>query len=364
MIFFYILGIAFLMVQVFIIGLIIKSIKGTAIVLDWEIVVVSIYLFSLAVFAAAMSSHDNPYYKAIDPMNMKCYSPFSGEHALTLGFFVFTFNISLVLVWARGKKLPPLALVFSLIFLLIGILVNGAILIQTTNHDVSSFGMNMGCDDQIFFMFAPLLGVIIGAWFLVKTMNTAYNETQNKVYANKYLNFIHSFISTNSRNPISIFILLLPVFFISTLILMLFGQDSDSIVKVFTETTTWQYSQRQHPPILDEHGHYLCTVAAVGDPKIVKPLRLGQRHGKTIIVNRQLLIANAFEELLQDFSPKMHRFVRKNYDTYGYNLSLKINTPQSSNLTYVLMKPLEWFFLICLYLFCSKPEEKINRQYK
>ncbi|WP_317167131.1 DUF6688 family protein [Winogradskyella wichelsiae] len=45
------------------------------------------------------------------------------------------------------------------------------------------------------------------------------------------------------------------------------------------------------------------------------------------------------------------------------NISTKINTIKLSNITYILMKPLEWFFLMCLYLFCNKPEEKIKQQY-
>ncbi len=107
----------------------------------------------------------------------------------------------------------------------------------------------------------------------------------------------------------------------------------------------------------------MCTVAAAGDPKFVKPLRLGKRHGKIIVVNRQLLIANAFEELIQDLSPKAHRIIRSNYDKYGFNISKKINTIFLSNMVYLLMKPLEWFFLITLYLFCTEPEKKINSQY-
>ena len=158
--------------------------------------------------------------------------------------------------------------------------------------------------------------------------------------------------------------MIIPLLLVITIILILFGQDSNSLIKVFTETTTWRFSQQMHPPILDHKGHYLCTVAASGNPAIVKPLRLGKRNGNTIIVNRQLLIANAFEEMIQDFSPKLHRFIRRNYDHYGYNLSLKINTNLRSNFTYLIMKPLEWMFLFCLYLFCEKPEERIGRQYK
>ncbi len=144
---------------------------------------------------------------------------------------------------------------------------------------------------------------------------------------------------------------------------MLFGQDYNSLVKVFTETATWRFSQHISPFPLPHEGHYLCTVAAKGSPNVVKPVRLGKRWGRTIIVNRQLQIANAFEELLSDLSPGLHRVIRHNYDKYGYDLSKKINNTKASNITYILMKPLEWIFLICLYLFVVEPEKKIKKQY-
>ena len=123
------------------------------------------------------------------------------------------------------------------------------------------------------------------------------------------------------------------------------------------------FSQKEHPPILDHQGHYLCTVAAKGSPNVVKPLRLGTRGRHTIIVNRQLQVANAFEEWVKDVSPYAHRIIRRNYDQYGYNLSVKINSAGRSNITYMAMKPLEWFFVVCLYLFCPNPEQKIRKQY-
>jgi hypothetical protein len=76
------------------------------------------------------------------------------------------------------------------------------------------------------------------------------------------------------------------------------------------------------------------------------------------------MVANAFEALIQDRFPRAHRFIRRNYDTYGYPLSKDITTPFKSNVTYVLMKPLELFFLLCVYSFSEKPEQLIHAQYK
>ena len=57
---------------------------------------------------------------------------------------------------------------------------------------------------------------------------------------------------------------------------------------------------------------------------MVKPLRYGIRHGYKIMVNRQLLIANAFENILEQYTPKLHKIIRNFYDKYGYPLS-KVN---------------------------------------
>ena len=95
----------------------------------------------------------------------------------------------------------------------------------------------------------------------------------------------------------------------------------------------------------------------------MRPLRLGYRRGAVIVVNRQLAVANAFEELLQERLPRLHRQVRHFYDTHGYPLSQKITTPFRADLVYLLMKPLEWLFAAALYLFDLAPECRIARQY-
>lgn len=110
------------------------------------------------------------------------------------------------------------------------------------------------------------------------------------------------------------FVMAIPLLLVSIIVLLLFGQQPDSVIKMFTETAEWTLSQKIPPPRLDYNGHYLCTVAACGDKKVVKPLRVGKRNNELIIVNRQLLVANAFEDLIAERAPKFHKFIRKTYD--------------------------------------------------
>ena len=51
------------------------------------------------------------------------------------------------------------------------------------------------------------------------------------------------------------------------------------------------------------------------------------------------------------------------YDKYGYPISKHINTATKADITYIIMKPLEWVFLAILYMFDIKPENRIATQY-
>lgn len=214
---------------------------------------------------------------------------------------------------------------------------------------------------DVFASLYPLMNIVLALVLMIRVVKQEALVSASRQYKNRFLNSVNKFLA---RSPVKGgFLLLLPVFIIVTLILLLFGQQADSIIKVFTETTTWEFSQHTHPSYVPYTGHYLCTVAACGHPKLVKPLRIGKRQGNAIIVNRQLMIANAYEEMLSDYMPALHRFIRRVYDQYGYPLSKHIDTPFRSDVIYLLMKPLEYFFALNLYLFCIYPEKKISRQY-
>lgn len=348
-------------IGVIIIVLVLKKIKTDISLL--EKILAIIYIFSLIILCVGFQIHRNQYNIAIDPYNDGCYIPFGGKHIVTLNLYFILFNISILLIWIKGNKLPPLTQVLSLSFILIGSTISFFVLLHVFTHPIEDLGYNEP-GDPYFFIFTPIISILISVHLIFKIVKNKMMVANEKKYSNHFLNKLNSFFASKKNLPLWSIILIIPLLVIITIILILLGQDSNSLIKVFTETATWRFSQKMHPPILDHKGHYLCTVAASGNPKIVKPIRLGRRNNRTIIINRQLLIANAFEEMIQDFSPKLHHFIRTNYDKYGYNLSTKINSTQMSNLTYLLMKPLEWSFLLCLYLFCEEPEKKINKQYQ
>jgi len=143
--------------------------------------------------------------------------------------------------------------------------------------------------------------------------------------------------------------------------LYVFGQRPDSLITQFTESCGFLLSHYQNCSCGGDH--YLCSIAANGNEKLVKPVRFGVRQNQRIVVNRQLLIANAFEHWMEQYVPRVHRIVRGSYDAMRIPVNRWSKHRRMANVIYVLMKPLEWFFLLWLYLFDRKPENRIATQY-
>ena len=161
-------------------------------------------------------------------------------------------------------------------------------------------------------------------------------------------------------------LLLSPLLLTIVLVTTLFGQRYDAVVLAFTQTHYYRFSQLTDAcRNVDCGGHYLCSVAAAGHTRVVRPLRLGVRHGGLILCNRQLLIANAFEELLWRW-PRLHAKIRRHYDRLGdliHGQSDWFARPGLATATYLSMKPAEWTFTVVLYLCDAHPERRISRQY-
>lgn len=323
-----------------------------------EFVFLLSFTISFILFVFGLMNCDADYYVAIDNID-RGYTPFATKHILTLSLFSLFSLLAIFLLWLKGRLLPPLTLVITLVFVVIGIIISAATLLQT-----SPANTNNVFHENWLFQLLPKWYILSALILFIKISREEAVLSQNRTYKNKLLNSLNNMMSRAAQQPLWVLLLIVPVSVLIVGILVLFGQAPDALIKVFTETATWNFSKQTHPPFLDYRGHYLCTVAVCGNPELVKPLRFGKRHGQEIIVNRQLLIANAFEQLVEENLPAFHKIIRHLYDKYGYPLSKDITTPEASDLVYRLMKPLEYFFLIVLYLCCTQPETKIDKQYR
>lgn len=220
---------------------------------------------------------------------------------------------------------------------------------------------------------APLLALpaancIVMAATLVKQKVCEWNENpEHHVGAydkNGLLNKLNRQLANSAMWPAAGLVAAIPLLGVILAVLVLFGQRPDYVVRAWTETSDWTFSTKVGPVNLTYDEHYLCTVAATGHEQLVKPLRYGERHGHRIVVNRQLQVANAFENVLEEKAPRLHRGVRDFYDTYGFPLADHIRHSRvACDVTYLLMKPLEWAFLFVLYLVDANPENRIAVQY-
>lgn len=287
------------------------------------------------------------------------HSPIASWSYLTVLAIFLLGIISYSLIRIRKLKLPPLVIVGAMSGIFICSIYMIIFIIQLSKNmlELAVFGIP-------YLIIFPINYILCSIRAEIEIMKK-YKEQNLKAkeYNNKFLNKCNKLLYDIDNWPIIAIIFSIPLIAILVCILVLFGQRPDEAIKAFLETSDWTLSTKISPPSITYDGHYLCTVSLRGHKSIVKPIRMGIRRGERIVVNRQLCVANAFEDLIQERTPKFHHFVRYIYDKYGYPLSKHINTAFQADITYILMKPLEWIFLLVLYIFDVKPENRIATQY-
>lgn len=283
------------------------------------------------------------------------YSPISFKSMPTFITLCLIAIVSYILLRFLIKKLSPIIASFCYGGIFLGFCLTVVLTVQ--------FWCNLLDFAYMYFLLFPYNYILCSVRLIRNTASDFAKKISQNNYDNKLLQLCKKFLSNSVSFVLVSFLMAIPLLIIAIVILMLFGQQPDSVVKMFTETAEWTLSQKIPPPRLDYDGHYLCTVAACGDEKVVKPLRAGKRNNELIIVNRQLLVANAFEDLIAERMPRLHKLIRKTYDRVGLPISKYITTKRRSNIVYFIMKPLEWLFIFVLYTFDTKPENRIHRQY-
>ena len=270
----------------------------------------------------------------------------SGAYPTFFTLAALTLLALIIYSYRDANSLSPLANVFCISGILGGVVL---LLVFDNQLQVASF--------HTFFLLIYSIHLL---WVRIKEWQEDRTEIS---YENRLLQWFHQLLNQSRNWPWLAVLVALPTLALVVLILMLFGQQPDSMIKAWTNTADWAFSQKIPPQNLIIDEHYLCTVAAGGHEKVVKPQRMGVRHGHPVVVNRQLCIANAFEQVLEEKAPRFHRFLRRNYDRYGYPFAKHIKKKWAMDLIYYLMKPLEWLFLLVLYLVDRKPENRIAMQY-
>ena len=283
---------------------------------------------------------------------------FSPEHRLSIYVIIGLCVLSYLYSSWRNTLAPPLIELIINCFLLIAILLNIVMIIQ---HN-----------DEVGFILAvhiPIILLYITAIIKNQRMFLADNGLSGQSLKPGFKKVVWKTLHLNIWIKLPVLtILCLPLLVLLSACLLLFGQKPDSAIRAFTDTYKHGFSQLDYQckNVVCPNGHFLCTIAAKGHKNLVRPIRLGHRAGNIIVCNRQLLISNAFEEILQQKLPYLHKPIRRFYNRIGtlihryYGI---FNRPWISDSIYILMKPLEWGFLIVLYCCDKNPENRIARQY-
>lgn len=334
---------------------------------DWETIknrktVLAVEIFTLAlgiVFTLLLLLLSDIKFKAdwtVTLINNQTHSPIWPPAWPALRFYLIMGILGyLVLRCVPLKKMPPLVTVLSISSMGTGMVICIFWIFQVFSIDGT----------ECFLCLLPLNCIIIGIKIIREKAADwkKIEESEKRRFSNPFLEYLNQKMMDSATWPFQAFLLFWPIADLGLIVLSLFGQRPDNLIRAWTETSDWNLSTKISPPNVMLDDHYLCTVAAGGHKPLVKPVRMGIRHGHWIIVNRQLCIANAFEQVLEEHLPRFHGKLRNFYDTYGFPIARRIHSPYVADFVYVLMKPLEWFFLAILYLVDSRPEDRIWMQY-
>lgn len=293
--------------------------------------------------------------------NLEMHTPIFSETAPTI-IFIFVIGIAgyLYLRVRTLKRIPPLMAIISMSAMYLWVIEVLVFTVQVFKGDLS--GDNLL---DVYLLVYPVCIICIVARTVISKVHEwqEYEMERAKIQSNPLLNFADKILSNSKLWPIYAIVFMFPLLGIIIEILLLFGQAPDSVIKAWTETADWTLSLKEAPQNIEYDEHYLCTVAAGGHRKVVKPVRKGIRHGHEVIVNRQLCIANAFEQILEEKTPRFHKLVRGIYDRYGFPVARLIKSKWIADIIYIMMKPLEWIFLMVIYMSDVHPENRIVTQY-
>lgn len=332
----------------------------------FEVIAFSIGCFEMAL---AYTFWDLPDYQ--QPLNIygiaNAHEPFSNEHMISIILFALWGFFSYFLLKFIKRALPPLLEVILLGGVYVGCGLSLAWIFQLLcGACPEGMGIYLGSYDIIVCLclcVVPFFYLIHAVFLMVRLVKETAGKQESIHYENATLQKINLWLLKGTNLFWAAMVALLPILGILVMLLCLFGQQPDAIILAFTKTSDWVLSKEIAPPPVAYDTHYLCTVSLRGHRKLVKPIRYGIRKGEKIVVNRQLCVANAFEQLISEKTPRFHKAVRTFYDTYGYPVSRHINHAWAADIVYLSMKPLEWIFLLVLYLVDERPEDRICSQY-
>ncbi len=321
----------------------------------WALTVISASIWEMITFCP-MNGHSSRHWSK-QLVNQEVHEAFNGEFGgIYIAITIIGILAFLILATRDMRETPPLVSVLAIAAMYLASAKNIVYLMQISGRAELSMGYILLVN--LFIVKCSLMREKISEWNRIREEKMKSGELDER-----QLSWYEGILGNALTWPLFALLAAIPLLGVILSIAVFCGQRPDALISAWTETAEWRFSQRIAPPNVRVDEHYLCTVAAGGHEKVVKPIRMGERHGHRVVVNRQLEVANAFELVLEWKTPKLHRVIRNFYDKYGFPIARCIRTKTACDVVYVIMKPLEWFFTIVLYLTLVHPENVIAVQY-
>jgi hypothetical protein len=113
---------------------------------------------------------------------------------------------------------------------------------------------------------------------------------------------------------------------------------------------SWLWSRSLYAALPDKapDGCFIVTAAGHGHAEFVGPHFEVEHNGRRRLANQQLVTFWQFENLWRVSSPRSHALFRKIYNGVGPIVARCISSPWLADLTFIVLKPLEWLARVCL----------------
>lgn len=149
------------------------------------------------------------------------------------------------------KHMSPLVMVFSMAAMYIGIILSILWAIQLSGFNQigrGDFSFERFFTLNILPSLLPLNCILIGIK-VVRHRVQEWNEIehQQREYKNELLQLLQNKLMRSENWMVLAFVLMWPLFGLCICILTFFGQQTDSIIKAWTETSGWTFSQKLPP---------------------------------------------------------------------------------------------------------------------
>lgn len=102
---------------------------------------------------------------------------------------------------------------------------------------------------------------------MIRRMREKAREQSSKIYDNPLISQVNRLFVNGMGQYVLAILAMLPLLAVCAVILTLFGQQPDSIIRAFTETSDWILSKEISPPPVAYDTHYLSLYLVETNPE-------------------------------------------------------------------------------------------------